>query len=173
MKSAAFDIGYNVSDFCKDSRDWEIREHLSTLRFWPEAAEVGVAAVVVAAAELAGMVGEVDITLNFQFLLLSITISRPQTSPPESKITPRAGTLLPISVLEPLNGLLVCFCLLVHAGLLSEYRLFFFPQKIHRKMNILLQIFLVFGPASLPQVWQNFEPTMTSEIKKDSESHQH
>ena len=66
MKSAAFDVGYNVSDFCKDSRDWEIREHLSTLRFWPEAAEVGVAAVVVAAAELAGMVGEVDITSDFE-----------------------------------------------------------------------------------------------------------
>ena len=95
------------------------------------------AAVVVAAAELAGMVGEVDITLNFQFLLLSITISRPQTSPPESKITPRAGALLPISVLEPLNGLLVRFCLLAHADLLSEFRLFFFLQKIHRKMNIL------------------------------------
>ena len=42
-----------------------IFRHLSTLRFWPEAAEVGVAAVVVAAAELAGMVGEVDITFSF------------------------------------------------------------------------------------------------------------
>ena len=40
--------------------------YLSTLRFWPEAAEVGVAAVpVVAGAELAGIVGEVDITFDF------------------------------------------------------------------------------------------------------------
>ena len=40
--------------------------YLSTLRFWPEAADVGVATVVVAGAELlAGMVGEVDITRTF------------------------------------------------------------------------------------------------------------
>ena len=107
--------------------------------------------MVVAAAELAGMVGEVDITLNFQFLLLSITISRPQTSPPESKITPRAGTLLPISVLEPLNGLLVCFCLLVHADLL-EFRLFFFPQTNEYIVASVLGLWSRFSTAGLAEV---------------------